>query len=67
MGLGATLLLHGAAEALAWIWIYLEGLSDLDFATWPYSADGAVRFRIGDGVGSPVRYRDETARYWNAR
>jgi competence protein ComEC len=28
---------------------------------------GAVRFRIGDGVGSPVRYRDETARYWNAR
>jgi len=28
---------------------------------------GAIRFRIGDGVGSPVRYRDETARYWNAR
>jgi competence protein ComEC len=30
----ATLLLHGAVEALAWIWIYLEGLSDLDFAIW---------------------------------
>ena len=30
----ATLLLHGAVEALAWIWIYLERLSDLDFATW---------------------------------
>ena len=30
----ATLLLHGAVEALAWIWIYLEGLSDLDFAAW---------------------------------
>jgi competence protein ComEC len=28
---------------------------------------GAIRFRIGEGVGSPVRYRDETARYWNAR
>jgi competence protein ComEC len=28
---------------------------------------GAIRFRIGDEVGSPARYRDETARYWNAR
>jgi competence protein ComEC len=30
----ATVFLHGAVEALTWIWIYLEGLSDLDFATW---------------------------------
>jgi competence protein ComEC len=28
---------------------------------------GAIRFRIGDAVGNPVRYREETGRYWNAR
>jgi competence protein ComEC len=28
---------------------------------------GAIRFRIGDAVENPVRYRDETERYWNAR
>ncbi len=28
---------------------------------------GAIQFRIGEELGEPLRYRDQAARYWNAR